>query len=231
VGDPLLLEVIKSTQRSNPMQKCDAKRPCTACIVAKTVSVCVYNNERCLRPASMYSSRRADARLPGQRPTGPDPLEVLTTAPSHSLSNDTFSDTSSLAKLDRIPSTSSDATWIDEPAVQQADRVLHGDLILVRRNPLERYIPSETSPSTFTVPSFFQPTIPPELRIPLSPLGEEKLQVQLSETEAADLVMTACVPQMGDHRPQTYPQTLVGCGVWFVYPSWGYNSAVRKWTR
>ena len=194
MGDPRLLEVIKSAQRSNPMQKCDAKRPCTSCIVAKTVSECVYNNERRPQPASMHSSRRADGHLSGQRPTSPDPLEVLTAAPFHSPSNDTFNDGSSPAKLDRIPSTSSDPAWIDEPAVQQADRVPHGELTLVRRNTLQQSIPSEPSPSSFTVPPFFQPTIPPELRIPLSFLGEEKLQVQPSETDAADLVMTACVP-------------------------------------
>ena len=102
------------------------------------------------------------------------------------------------AKLDRIPSTSFDATWVvtDEPAAQQvfvADQVPHGELILIRGDLLEQRVPLDTSKSTFTIPSSFLPTIPPEPWIPLSFLGEEKLQVQVSDTAATDLDMKSCV--------------------------------------
>jgi hypothetical protein len=166
--------------------------------MAKTVSKCIYDNEECPQPAGMYSSCRADGHLSGQRPTGPDPLEILTATPSHSPSDGVFGDVPSPAKLDRIPFTSSDATWVatNEPDAQQvfgADQVPHGELVLARRDPLERYVSLDTNTSTFTVSSFFLPTIPPELWVPFSFLGEERLQVQFSETATTDLIMTACV--------------------------------------
>jgi hypothetical protein len=217
------------------MQKCDAGRPCSKCIKAKSVSECVYDDEKHLQQTSMCSSRRADDRL-SRQPTGPDLVEAPIATPSHSPSDGAPTDAPPPARLNLIPSISSDASRVvtNEPAIQQvfgADQVPHGQLVLIRRDPLEPCVPLDTSPSASAVSSCFLPTIPPELRMTLSFLGEEKLQVQLSETDAADLVMTACVLQMGDHRPQAYPQILVGCGVWFVYPSWGYNSAVKKWTR
>jgi hypothetical protein len=48
VDDPsLLLWVIGQAQPSNLVQKCDAKDPCTTCILAKSASECVYNAEKC----------------------------------------------------------------------------------------------------------------------------------------------------------------------------------------
>ena len=150
------------------------------------------------QPASTHPPHRADGYISGQRPTGPDPLKVLTTTPFHSLSDGVFGGVPSPAKLDRMPSTSFDATWVvtDEPAAQQvfvADQVPHGELILIRGDLLEQRVPLDTSKSTFTIPSSFLPTIPPEPWIPLSFLGEEKLQVQVSDTAATDLDMKSCV--------------------------------------
>ena len=108
-----------------------------------------------------------------------------------------FADVQSPADLDRIPSTSSDSTWAatNEPATQvfRADQVPHGELVLAHRNPLEQCVPPDTSQSTFTIPSLPLPTIPSQLRTPLSHLGKEKLQVQFSETAATDLDMKSYV--------------------------------------
>ena len=193
---PLLLEVIRSAYTSNPIQKCDAKRPCTACVAAKTVSKCVYDNEECPQPASVYSSHKVDGYLSGQRLTGPDPLEILTPTPSHSSSDGVFGDVSSPTKSDQTPFIPPDATLVapnepDDQHVSGANQVPYGELVLAHRNPLGRYVPLDTNTSTFTVSSFFLPTIPPELWVPFSFLGEERLQVQFSEAAAADLVMTA----------------------------------------
>jgi hypothetical protein len=182
----------------DPIQKCDAGRPCTTCISAKTVSECAYNNERRLRQDGTYPSHAANSHLSGQRPGSPDPVEIPTTTPSHSLGDGAFGDAQSLAKLDLISPTSSDATWAvtDEPVAPQVlgdDQVPHEELVLVRRTPLEQRVSSDPNPSTFTLSSFPPPTIPPELWMPLSFLGEEKLQVQFSETAATDLDMKSCV--------------------------------------
>ena len=102
------------------------------------------------------------------------------------------------AKLDPITSASSAAAWVVTdglvaPQVFGPDQAPHGELVLAPRNPLEQCVPPDASPSTFTAPSFLLPTIPPEPWIPLSFLGEEKLQVQISDMVATDLDMRSCV--------------------------------------
>ena len=62
----------------------------------------------------------------------------------------------------------------DAPQLFRVDQDLHGEL-------------------TLADPSFLT-TISPELWLPLSFTGE-KLQVQLSESAAADLIMKPCVPE------------------------------------
>jgi hypothetical protein len=165
--------------------------------VAKTVSECVYDDGKHPQPADMDASHRADGRLSWQQPIGPHLVETPAATPSHPLSDGTFADVRLPAELDRIPFTF-DSTWAvtNEPATRRvlgADQVLHGELVLARGNPLEQCVPPDTSQSTFTIPSLPLPTIPPELRTPLSHLGKENLQVQFSETAATDLDMKSCV--------------------------------------
>lgn len=62
-------------------------------------------------------------------------------------------------------------------------------LILVRRNSFERSISLDSNPSISIISSFLHPIIPSEPWIPLSFLGEERLQVQFHETGATDLDM------------------------------------------
>ena len=158
----------------------------------------MYDDEKHLQQTSICSSRRADDRLSGQRPTSPDLVETPIATPSHLLSDGAPTDAPP-ARLDLTSSISSDASRVvtNDPTVQRvlgADQVPHGELVIIRRDPLEPCVPLDMSPSASALSSCFLPTLPPELRIPLSFSGEEKLQVQLSETDAADLVMTACVP-------------------------------------
>jgi hypothetical protein len=169
------------------MQKCDAKRPCTTCISANIASECVYNKEKRSQPAGTYPSHVANGRLPEQRSGGPDPVKIPTAPPCHSLSDGVFADVSSPTKLDRIPSTSSDATWVVTKF--ESDQAPHEELVLVHRDPSEQYLSLDATSPVFTVPFFFLQTIPPEPWIPLSFLGEEKLRVQSSDTAATDLDM------------------------------------------
>lgn len=137
----------------------------------------------------MYPSHSADGHLSGQRLGDTGPAEISNVTPAHLP-----------AELNPIPSTS-DATRAATYApsvlrVFKADRVPRGrslGLALIRRNSLERRVSLDLNPSISIVSSFLLPTIPPELRIPLSFLGEEKLQVQFSETDATDLDMRGCV--------------------------------------
>jgi hypothetical protein len=165
--------------------------------VAKTASKCVYDYEKCPQSAGVYPSHRAGDHPLGRRP-GLHPVEIPAATLDHSPTGGVFADGSSPAELDRIPSTSSDATQVvtNEPASQQVfgtDQVSHGELVFVRKDPPERCVSLDTSPSVFTFPSFFLPTLLPEPWIPLSFLGEERLQVQISDTAATDLDMKWCV--------------------------------------
>ena len=167
------------------------------CIVTKTVSACVYDDEKYPQPTSTYSPHRTDDHLSGERPTGLGPAEIPTAAPPHPPSDGGFGDVPPPVELYRIPSASN-ATWMvtNEPAAQQvlgADKVPHGELVLARRNLCEQRVPPDTSQSTFTAPSFPLSIIPSELWMPLLNLGEEKLQVQISDTAATELDMKSCV--------------------------------------
>ncbi|KAF9643480.1 hypothetical protein BDM02DRAFT_3191569 [Thelephora ganbajun] len=81
----------------------------------------------------------------------------------------------------------------DEPsALQQVPHGRPSGLVVVRRNSFEQRISIDTNPSISILSSFFLPTIPPEPWIPLSFLGEDKLQVQVSDVDATDLDMRSC---------------------------------------
>ena len=66
-------------------------------------------------------------------------------------------------------------------------------LTIVRRNPFEQRISLDSNPYISIISSFLRPTIPSEPWIPLSFLGEEKLQVQFCEAGATDMDMKLCV--------------------------------------
>jgi len=85
----------------------------------------------------------------------------------------------------------------DLKVISAAPRTLKDEnapgLIIVRRNPFEQRISLDSNPSISIISSFLRPTIPSEPWIPLSFLGEEKLQVQFCEAGATDLDMKLCV--------------------------------------
>ena len=81
------------------------------------------------------------------------------------------------------------------PSDLQVFRTDHGHslgLARVRRNSFDQ-IPHGSGLSIPVLSSFPPPTVPPELRIPLSFLEEERLQFQISDIAASDLDMRSCV--------------------------------------
>ena len=123
--------------------------------------------------------------------------EVPTVSSTHSSIDDVLFPT----KLNPLPS--SDATGVmtsrsSTLQVFEANQVPHeppSGLVLVRRNSFEQRIPPDINPSISIASSFLPPTIPPEPQIPLSFLGDDRLQVQISDTEATDLDMRSYVPE------------------------------------
>ena len=174
-----------------PAQKCDAKRPCTTCTLAHAISGCIYDDEKDPQPEGFLPSSSTDGLLSGQRLSGAGTVGVPTVIPTYPP-----------AQLNPTPSTSDITRAVAyEPPIlrvftddQVPPRPSSG-LVLVRRNSLGQRIPLDSNPSISIASSFMFPMIPPELRIPLSFLGEEKLQVQYSSTEATDLDLKLYVPE------------------------------------
>jgi len=180
----LLCQLIGSAQLLNLAQKCDAKRPCTTCLKAKGVSECIYDSEKLPELAGVYPVHRADGKPSGQD-SGTYPAET----PAVTLHNP-------------IPSTSDTTGAVTcEPSASQVseagqDKVPHepsSGLVRVRRNPPGRHVSKYSNPPISVIPCFPPSKIPPELKVPLSFLGEERLQVQTSEINATELDMRGCV--------------------------------------
>ena len=157
------------------MQKCDAKRPCSTCVLAERISECVYHDQ-------VHS---ADDRQSGQHPGDAEPHKIPTVISIGS-------------PVELNPAVSDEAVTqvvAYEPTALRtfvADRAPHGrssGLTLVLRNSFEQRIPLDSNPSISIFSSLLPSTIPVEPWISLSFLGEEKLQVQFSETDATDLDM------------------------------------------
>jgi len=87
----------------------------------------------------------------------------------------------------------------DEPsAPQQVPRDCSpGFALICRTSSEQRRVSPDTNPSFDVVSSYLSPTIPLELWTPLSFLGAENLQVQISDTLATDLDMKSCVSEYG----------------------------------
>lgn len=80
MGDLRLLTVTGSAQPLNLIQKCDAKRPCSTCVLAKCISECVYDDEKRLQPASTRPLQSADGHLSGRQLEDADLIEISTPA-------------------------------------------------------------------------------------------------------------------------------------------------------
>ena len=205
------------------MQRCDAKRPCTTCILGKGISECVYDNENDPQSADVYPSNSADDHPSGQHLGGADLVEIPTVTSARSS-----------AELNLIHSTS-DTTRVvihEPPALQvfRTDRVPHGRSLgpaPVRRSSFEQHISLNLNLSISVVSSFLLPTLPPELRIPLSFLGEEKLQVQFSETDVTDLDMRGCVLGYGSSATNS-PSDISRLWVLIRLPKFGVKFNRRR---
>ena len=165
-------------------QKCDAERPCTTCVAAKNVSECVYDDER--GPQSSYN---ADVHSSEQHLGDMDPVDVSTTAVS-TRRPDKSNPASSTTDITRV--VANEQTGL---GVLKSDEVLHGRSsrhTLARRSSLERSY-HDSNPSISIISSFLPPKIPPQPWIPLSFLGDERLQVQFAQMDTTDMDMRLCV--------------------------------------
>ena len=150
---------------------------------AACITECAHDGENDPQSWGGYPLYGSDGHI--SRPGGAEPVKVPAVISAHSPSRPNL-----------IPPTT-DSTRVvtyepPAPRVYKADHVLHGrspGLSLAHGNPFKRRISLDSSPSISTISSFWLPTVPPEPRIPLSFLGEERLQVQFSETDATDLDM------------------------------------------
>jgi len=168
-------------------QKCNAKRPCSTCIKAKSISECVYDDDE-------YGY------LLGQHIGGAGPA-VLNQIPS------TFGAT-------RV-TTNEPAGFIKFEANQIPPRHSPG-LALVRGNSFKQRISLDSSPFVSIVSSFPPPTIPPEPWISLSFQGEDRFQVQFSKIDATDLDMKLYVLNRNT-RLRTNLHILAGYGFYLGY--------------
>jgi len=189
VGDlRFLYQVVGLAQPLISAQKCDAKRPCTTCTLANAISGCIYDDEKDPQSGGPLPS----GSLPsGRHLGGAGTVDIPTDIPIYPS-----------AQLNPTPSTSGTTRVVahELPTLRAFtdDQVPPGPssgLVLVRRNSPGQRISLDSTTSISIASSFMPSIIPPEPRIPLSFLGEEKLQVQFSETEATDLDLKLCVPE------------------------------------
>lgn len=156
----------------------------------ESVSERVYDGENDSQSGSIYPSRSTDGHLSGQHPGDADPVEVPRVISTHPPAK--------LKLMLPTPDVMQVVTY--KPPALQVFKAKHvprgcspGPVSVPRnRNSLKRNI-SDSKPPISIVSSFLPPAIPPELRVPLSFLGKENLQVQFSEADATDLDMKLCV--------------------------------------
>ena len=186
----------------NMIQKCDAKRPCTTCVLAKCTSECIYEDEKHPRSASTRLSNSANRDLSGRQPGDADSAET-TPSPIDGASADVLPPAKLKLKWSVIDSTQP-ATDEPGPSQPQVPRSCSPGSIIVHRRPPDQHTSQDTSPYIAILP-FLPSTIPPEPWIPLSFLGEENLKVQVSDIDATDLDMRSCVLDHGSVNHKLTP--------------------------
>ena len=172
-----------------PAQKCDAKRPCTTCVLAHAISGCTYDDEKDPQSEDILPSRSTDAPPSGQHPSGAGTAKI----PRATYPPAQLNPTPSTSDITRV--VAYEPPILRVPTDDQAPPGPSSGLVIVRRNSPGQRISLDSNPSISIASSFMLPIIPPELQIPLSFLGEERLRVQYSETEATDLDLRSCVPE------------------------------------
>ena len=208
----------RSTQLPDLVQKCDAKRPCTRCVEAESASECVYDDRIRSLPHSTVGplSGKADpAQLPALTPLTDDVLPPAKPDLRPPVSHAAHVVTYDLAVLQEF-----------EPV--RVPRGQSSGLVPFRRNPPERHLSQDTNPSISIISSFLSPEIPPKPRVPLSFLGEERLQV--SDADTTDIDMRSYVFGLIYTRLQVHLQMPVGCGCCSGYTSLESSSSAKGWT-
>jgi len=162
-----LLHRIESTLASVSLRNVTLSARVRRVSRAKSISECVYDNETRSELRRIYPLPSTTGHLSGG--TGPVEVPAITTDLQPSIPGATRLLTCESSTLQGL-----DADW----ALPQRPSLVH-----VRRNSSERH-PSLNinGPSISIVSSFLLPEIPPEPWIPLSFLGEERLQVSDAAT-------------------------------------------------
>ena len=169
-------QVVGSAQPSDLAQKCDGGRPCTTSTTDRSTSECVYNDDEDPESAGACPLRSTDGYLSEQHLRGAGPIEIPKIISPHSST-----------ELNLTPSTSGATSQI-LVSYERPSRLLPA-----HKTSSGQRTSLDLNPSISVVSSFLPPTIPPEPRIPLSFLREERLQVQFSETGATDQDLRSCV--------------------------------------
>jgi len=192
---------------TSPRQKCDAKLPCARCVSGGTAAECTYELKHQSRPAVVNTPSVS-------RDKTSSPLRVRD-SPSQK-SSDGFSvpstnplDRPQPAWSDSGESSSHSRSLSPSPPREQPSTVrlpwelsprIHNELVprpssdvSVVRKPQDtvKRVPPPAVPSFAILPSILFQTIPRPLRIPLSLIPPEYMQI--SDVAGDDLGMTLCV--------------------------------------
>ena len=196
-GLSCLLSVTASAQPSNLAQKCDAKRPCTACVLAESTSECVYSEENCPLSPGVRFLYSPYSYMSGRQPGGANPANIPSDTSAHPPGGRLPAVALPPTDLSLIPSTPNvtqvTANWLSAPQMLTTTHV--GHLALARRGSFEQRTSLGTYPPISVGSTPLSSIIPPEVRIPFSLPGGEWSQIQISETAATDLDMRSCVSE------------------------------------
>ena len=187
-------------------QKCDAKRPCKTCVHGDRSDGCVYESRWRPHPigVSVFSishdskSGTISARTsPSQTsvdwfsepPTSPSPELPLLTWSDYSESASPISP--SVAPRERPSKPTTRLLWEPSPRIHnEVALVPPSNVSVVQKIHVER-VPRRNGSSFTVLPSIHFQTIPRPLRVPLSFVPPE--YVQLSSVAEDDLAMSLCV--------------------------------------
>ena len=161
-------------------------------MVAKTAAECVYDDQKISYPMGFEFLCDAEDPTTGQQ-LGDTVSAVELSA--HALTNGKFAGAPSppgfYAKL-----TPAHFTPV-HIATDERNRTSGQRDVLAHCRPSRTGISSgqhtDGTPFVSVLPSFLHPSIPPDLRVNLSFLGEENLQVRSPEVDATDTDMKSCV--------------------------------------
>ena len=170
---------------TSPHQRCDAKRPCTMCVKGDKADKCVYERQQ-PRPIPTIQTSAKGFSWP---PIGPHQTLLVT----WSDLSESASPPPSLTPYERPSSPTARFPWELSPRIyNQIGPRPSSDVSVVQSTcgTVER-VPRLPGSSFTILPSIHFQTIPRPLRIPLSFVPPEHMQV--SSVTESELDMTLCV--------------------------------------